>query len=69
MQVEQSFVIDGQVVTKSHEGREVTIFVTKDLETLFIVLNDSGEVLTRADIRCEMSQGMGFVDSINYSDY
>ena len=69
MKVEQSFVIDGQVVTKQHEGRDTTIFATKDLETLFIISNDSGEVLTRIDIRCEMRQGMGFVDSLNYSEY
>lgn len=69
MQVEQSFVIDGQVVLKAHDGKDLMIYTTKDLETLFIIMKPTNEVLTRIDIRCEMSQGMGFVDSLNYSEY
>lgn len=69
MKVEQSFVIDGQVVVKQHDGKEITVFSTNNLDMLFVVSNDSGEVITRIDIDCEMSQGIGFVDSLKFSDY
>lgn len=70
MKVEKHFVVDGQVVSLTHDGKDLMIYETKDQETLFIVLKGgSEEVLTRIDISCEMSQGTGFVDSIKYKDY
>lgn len=66
MKVESTFVIDGQMVVESFRNAEIIVYEHK--ETLYIVSNRTGEVITRIDMTCEMSQGCGYVDSITYTD-
>lgn len=68
MKVESTFVIDGKMVTESFRSAEIIVYELADKETLYIVSNNTGEVITRIDMACEMSQGCGFVDSITYTD-
>lgn len=69
MKVESTYVIDGKMVTESFRSAEIIIYELADKETIYIVSNSSGgEVITRIDVTCEMSQGFGFVDSITYTD-
>jgi glutathionyl-hydroquinone reductase len=68
MKVESTFVIDGKMVKKSFYSAEITVFELADKETLYIVSNNTGEVITRIDMTCEMSQGSGYVDNITYTD-
>lgn len=68
MKVESTFVIDGKMVTESFRSGEITIYELADKETLYIVSNSTGEIITRIDMTCQMSQGCGFVDRITYTD-
>lgn len=68
MKVESTFVIDGKMVTESFRSAEIIVYELHDKETLYIVSNNTGEVITRIDMTCEMSQGTGFVDTISYTD-
>ncbi|MNW19833.1 hypothetical protein D3C71_2199830 [compost metagenome] len=56
------------MVTESFRSAEIIVYELADKETLYIVSNSTGEVITQIDMTCEMSQGCGFVDSITYID-
>ena len=68
MKVESTFIIDGKIVNEAMFNPEITIFESKDQETLYIVSGKTGEVICKIEVTCEMSQGSGFVDSIKYTD-
>lgn len=66
MKVESSFVIDGKIVVPAHDVDGIVIYESRDQETLYITSKSTGDVLTRIEINCDMSQGTGFVSSITY---
>lgn len=68
MKVESTFVIDGKMVTEGFRSAEIIVYELADKETLYIVSNNTGEVIARIDMTCGMSQGCGFVDKITYTD-
>lgn len=68
VKVKQELTIDGVVVDLKHENSSLKIYLTKDLETIYISLAN-GDVLSKIDIYTEMSQGQGFVDKIVIKDF
>lgn len=68
MQITQSIIIEGKPVQLKHEGRDMRVYESLDRETLYISFSDSSNVDLKIEIECEMSQGTGYVDNIQYTD-
>lgn len=67
MKVESTFVIDGQMVKKVEENPIFNIYESKNMDVIYITLRETGEVITKIDLECDMGQGCGYIASTTYT--